>query len=51
MRFSLAFQQETPVSLQIEEDEELGKDQLLSRPEGSVSEFLRPLRQSTSSSA
>lgn len=51
MRFSFSFQQETPVSLQIDEAEEFGKDQEVSRDEGSVSDFFRPWRQRTSSSA
>lgn len=51
MRFSFSFQQETPVSLQIDEAEEFGNDQEASRDEGSASEFLRPWRQRTSSSA
>lgn len=51
MRFSFSFQQETPVSLQIEEAEEFGNDQEVSRDDGSVSEFFRPSRQRTSSSA
>lgn len=51
MRFSFSFQQETPVSLQIDEAEEFGKDQEVRRDEGSVSEFFRPWRQRTSSSA
>lgn len=39
------------MSLQIDEDEEFGKDQVLSRDEGSMSEFFKPWRQRTSSSA
>lgn len=39
------------MSLQIEEDVEFGKDQEVRREEGSVSEFFRPWRQRTSSSA
>jgi hypothetical protein len=50
IRFSFSFQQETPLSLQTKATELLLKVQEVSRPSGSVKDFLTPSRQVISSS-